>query len=509
MAPSSGLRPAAAETASRYEVLARIAHGGMASVFVGRVRGAVGFSRLVAIKRPHPFVSDDPALRNGFVLEARVAAAIHHPHVVSVLDVEVHGEEVSLILDYVEGCALSDLLSHAKRTGTPLPTRVAVRVILDAASGLHAAHVLCDAGGRSLGIVHRDVSPQNILVGLDGHARLTDFGIAKITVEGDHTATDVLKGKLGYMPREYVEKKVFDARSDEYALAVVAWEALTGGRLFHGGSDAETLRHILTARAAPPSSARPELAPFDDIFARALAGDPRERFDSVHAFAHALEDRARQRGWVAPHDEVARAVEAAVGDRLRERRFTIESCAPSLPAPPGAVPLPSPRDAMSTLSLPGALPEFSPASQPAAVSLTAPPRPPPQTARRRFLLAAAGAALLLSASLALLAVRCGPSEHRQDVGIPGAPNAALSSQLPSNPSAPPPSDWGTSAPSAPSEAHPASVETVASTLVEALPVASAPARGPARRSPPRKQPTPVRTPVPPARSNEVLFPNPG
>jgi serine/threonine-protein kinase len=489
----------------------------MASVFVGRVRGAVGFSRLVAIKRPHPFVADDPVLRNGFVLEARVAAAIHHPHVVSVLDVEVRGDEVSLILDYVEGCALSELLSHARRSSTPLPTRVAVRIILDAAGGLHAAHILCDAGGRPLGIVHRDVSPQNILVGRDGHARLTDFGIAKITAHDDHTATGVLKGKLGYMPREYVAKKVFDARGDEYALAVVAWEALTGSRLFHGGSEAETLRQVLTARAPPPpSSARPELAPLDDIFARAMAGDPHLRFDSVRAFADALEERARQGGWVASHDEVARAVEAAVGDRLRERRLTIESYMPSTPAP--APPEPTPRDVRTTLSLPGSMPELSPASQPAAVSLSAPPRPLSQGPRRRLLPAGVVAASLLVTTAALFAMGWGLSSHRRQVGIPSAPSTALSS----DPSPPSPSEPAAAGPSVPSEgparskradpntdeAHPAPIGAVASTPMESLPAASASARSPARHGPPRKQPTPARPPAP-TRSNEVLFPNPG
>ena len=504
MAPSSGVRPAAAEAASRYEVLTRIARGGMASVFVGRVRGAVGFSRLVAIKRPHPFVSDDPALRDSFVLEARVAAAIHHPHVVSVVDVELDGEGVSLILDYVEGCALSDLLSFAKRARSPLSTRVAVRIILDAASGLHAAHVLCDAAGRSLGIVHRDVSPQNILVGLDGHARLTDFGIAKITFEGDHTATasNVLKGKLGYMPREYVENKVFDARSDEYALAVVAWEALTGGRMFYGASEAETLRMVLGGGAPAPSSMRPELAPFDDIFARAIARDPRERFASVQAFASALEERARQRGWVAPHDEVAGAVEAAVGDRLRERRRTIESSTNGPSVPAAAEVSRPPRDAMVTLSLPGRSSDLSPVSQPAAFSRSAPLQAQP----RRLLLAAAVAASLLGGTLGLLAMRCGASSHRDDVGTRSTPNAAAAPDPPSSASPPSPSDRGAGPPSVPSETPAAPVETVASTPADSLPATSASARPPSRHPLPKKPPAPAR---PPPRPNEVLFPNPG
>jgi eukaryotic-like serine/threonine-protein kinase len=160
---------------SRYEVLAKIATGGMATVHVARVRGAVGFSRLVAVKRPHPFVVADVDLRKQLEAEARVASLIHHPNVVSVLDVEEIDGELVLVMDYVEGCTLKALVDHAVAAGTP-STRVVVRVLLDVAAGLHAAHRLRDGQGTLLGVVHRDVSPQNVLVGLDGAARLADFG---------------------------------------------------------------------------------------------------------------------------------------------------------------------------------------------------------------------------------------------------------------------------------------------------------------------------------------------
>jgi serine/threonine protein kinase len=339
--------------ASRYEVLTKIATGGMATVYVGRIRGAEGFSRLVAIKRPHAFVSEDASLRAALGREARVASMIHHPHVVSVLDVEDDADGVALVLDYVEGGTLADLLSYANATATPLAPSVAIRVVLDIASGLHAAHVLCDRKGVPVGIVHRDVTPQNILVGLDGQARLTDFGIAKIASAVDHTATDILKGKAGYLPPEYVERRSFDARSDEYALGVVTWEALTGRRLFRDRSEADTLRKILEGRARPLSEVNPALRPLDDVVLRALARDPRARFESVAAFAAALEERAREHAWVAPDVDVAAAVRAAVGSRLMQRRTEVESSAPRLlvdvsaerPRPP------SPRDELPTRSL--------------------------------------------------------------------------------------------------------------------------------------------------------------
>jgi hypothetical protein len=355
---------------SRYEVLAKIASGGMATVFVGRVRGAVGFSRLVAVKRPHAFVSKDLEMKEGLEHEARIASMIHHPHVVSILDVELLGNELALILDYVEGGTLQDLVAHAMKHEAPLPIGVAVRIVLDTASGLHAAHVLRDSAGTSLGIVHRDVSPQNILVGIDGQSRLTDFGIAKIANQCEQTASGILKGKLAYLPPEYVASRGFDPRSDEYALAVVAWEILAGRRMFAGLTDGEVLRQIVNGVAPALSAVRAELAPLDPVFARALARDPADRYESVAAFAEELEARAREgarergreiateQGWVASHGEVGTLVDSAVGAKVRQRRAAIEA---SLPLPVSmkieVARVSSSRDAMATLSLPaGELP---------------------------------------------------------------------------------------------------------------------------------------------------------
>jgi serine/threonine-protein kinase len=209
---------------SRYELLVKIASGGMATVYVGRLRGVEGFSRQVAIKRAHPHLVEDPAFRRMLIAEARLAARIHHPNVVSVQDVDEADGELLLAMDYVEGAALSSLLGAAIHAERPLPPAIAVRVILDAALGLHAAHTLTDEEGHPLGLVHRDVSPHNILVGLDGVARITDFGIAKCMTSntaGTATATGVLKGKLAYMAPEYVEHGDIDARGDVFARGVV------------------------------------------------------------------------------------------------------------------------------------------------------------------------------------------------------------------------------------------------------------------------------------------------
>jgi eukaryotic-like serine/threonine-protein kinase len=450
--PPRGPSPPGAPATSRYEILARIATGGMATVYVGRLRGAIGFSRLVAIKRPHLFLADDPALRAALGHEARVASQIHHPHVVSVLDVEATDHSLALILDYVEGGTLADLFAYADQVADPIPAGVALRIALDVASGLHAAHALRDRSGTPLGIVHRDVSPQNILVGLDGQARLTDFGIAKVAAQIEHTATDILKGKLGYLAPEYVAKRDFDIRSDEYALAVVTWEALAGQRLFKGKSESLTLRKILEGHVPPLATTRPLLAPLDEVLLKALSRDPRARYESVEAFAEALEQRARQHGWVAPYSEVAMAVEMASGERATETRMTVETSEPrpmpdraSGPPAGGSVPPPRPqilRDEVATRSL------IHPPSQPPPPPST-PPSTPPKPSRRALpppkRTAKRNGALALVVVVAGALVVLGLRARSRDAAATGASSPQKSARA--KPSAEAPSDDGTSSPS--------------------------------------------------------------
>ncbi|MDB4942416.1 MAG: serine/threonine protein kinase [Labilithrix sp.] len=370
---------------SRYETLARIASGGMATVYVGRLRGAVGFSRLVAIKRPHPFVTEDAHLVEQLQAEARVASMIHHPNVVSVLDVEEIDGEVMLVMDYVEGCTLKTLLDREDPGSTPFH-RVAVRVVLDVAAGLHAAHRLRDARGALLGVVHRDVSPQNVLVGTDGVARLADFGIAKIaSSEENPTATDIMKGKMSYLAPEYVARREFDARGDLFALAVVAWEALTGQRLFKAATTVETLSNILNARPPLLSATSPELVGLDAVIAKALSREPSDRPPSVEALATELEARARALDLVATHAEVGAMVERVAGAALASRRQALEGGA-SAPVELGARGLPplTERDHAETASLTAGSPD---GAGPAAtvtepVTSVSHEAPPPRRPRR-------------------------------------------------------------------------------------------------------------------------------
>jgi serine/threonine-protein kinase len=310
---------------SRYELLVKIASGGMATVYVGRVRGAVGFWRLVAIKRAHPHLLADPIFSKMLIDEARLASRIHHPNAVAVLDVEELGDELLLVMDYVEGAALSELLKKTTPE-TPLPARIAVRVMLDACAGLQAAHELTDEHGEPLGIIHRDISPHNILVGADGVTRLTDFGIAKLTKSPSATSIGALKGKLGYMAPEYVESGVLDQRSDVFGMGIVLWESLASKRLFRGENELETIQLMASSEVPALGSAAPWVGPgLDDVMESALARLPDQRFQSARAFANALETAARRLDLIGSHAEVAAYVKEAVRSTLDARRAAIRA----------------------------------------------------------------------------------------------------------------------------------------------------------------------------------------
>lgn len=312
---------------SRYGTILRLASGGMATVWVGQVRGALGFRQLVAIKKPHPHLLDDPSFRAELVAEARLASMIHHANVVDVRDVEVDGQSISLVMDYIEGASLGDLLVAASRKGQRLPPRVAVRITLDACAGLQAAHDLVDERGRPVGLVHRDISPQNILVGTDGIARVADFGVAKFARKNmQSTSEGSLKGKLAYMAPEYLRGESIDRRFDVFAMGVVLWEALTGKRCLRGENEADTLQRVLHHDPGPPSQIVPELGTaLDAVLAGALAKERDSRFQNAAAMAAALEASALGAGLLGGHSEVASTLKELVGAAIEERRTLVRA----------------------------------------------------------------------------------------------------------------------------------------------------------------------------------------
>lgn len=274
----------------RYELRAVLARGGMATVYLGRLGGIAGFSRAVAIKRLHPQFATDPSFVAMFVDEARLAGCIHHPHVVSVNDVVAHDGELLLVMDFVHGASLSALLSAERSAGRKTDVGIAARVLRDALQGLHAAHEARDSRGQPLAIVHRDVSPQNILVDATGVARIIDFGVAKAVSRVQNTREGQLKGKLCYMAPEQLRNQRVDRRVDVYAAAAVLWDALAGRSMFDADNEASLVYAILEGRRPSLREVSPHVPePLLAVVERGLSLDARSRFASAAEMAEAIE----------------------------------------------------------------------------------------------------------------------------------------------------------------------------------------------------------------------------
>lgn len=301
----------------RYKIYAAIAAGGMATVHYGRMLGPLGFSRTVAIKRLHPEYARDPEFVAMFLDEARLAARIHHPNVVQTLDVVASDGEIFLVMEYVPALSLSQLLIAAQVRREHAPAAVAASVIVDALNGLHAAHEATDEEGSPLDIVHRDVSPHNVLVGADGRARVLDFGVAKAAGRATQaTREGQVKGKFAYMSPEQVTNVGVSRKSDVFAASIVLWEALTGTRLFQADSEPALLARVLSGVIAPPSSVVPDLGPaIDAVVMRGLERDPSARYADASEMARALEAAVS----LASGSQVGRWVEDMAGDELSRR----------------------------------------------------------------------------------------------------------------------------------------------------------------------------------------------
>jgi eukaryotic-like serine/threonine-protein kinase len=273
-----------------YEIVIELAAGGMATTYIAQKRGESFFERLVVVKRIHPWLIDDPNSSNMLREEARLGAALQHPHVVHVEDVTVDGREVCLVMPYVESLSLGALLKAVEQAGERLNPAVVSRIILDVLAGLDAAHEAKDLRGNPLEIVHRDVSPNNILVGTDGRSRIIDFGIARATSRLYQTRSGDMKGTIAYMSPEQLRRKELDRRADIFASGAVLYEALAGKRLFDGRDEADILIGVLADEIPSLQEHWPtESAAIDPILSRALARDRDERFPTARAFAEALE----------------------------------------------------------------------------------------------------------------------------------------------------------------------------------------------------------------------------
>jgi serine/threonine-protein kinase len=263
----------------------------MASVHIGRLVGPVGFLRTVAIKRLHPQYAKDPSFVDMFLDEARLAARIRHPNVVSTLEIVSMEDELFLVMDYVHGESIGRLVRAANDAGTRLPPRVVSSIMVGALLGLHAAHEATNELGQPLHIVHRDVSPQNILVGIDGVARVADFGVAKAASRVHTTRGGDVKGKISYMAPEQLLQEEIDRRTDLYGASIVLWEALVGRRMFPLGDIGSAVARLLqNVPPEPPSKYAPDIPPaLDALVLKGLARRREDRFATAREMAQALE----------------------------------------------------------------------------------------------------------------------------------------------------------------------------------------------------------------------------
>ncbi len=309
-----------------YELLLELGRGGMGSVFLCRRSGERGFRRLFALKQLHRHLLDEPEFTDMLVDEAKLASLLHHPNVVSVLDFKRSDAGYYLVMDYVEGVNLAQLLRRAQHQRPPA---LLVPLLINTLDGLHAAHTLTDDRGESLHLVHRDVSPQNVLVGVDGIGRLTDFGIVKARSRITTTRAGVRKGKIGYVaPELLLNPDVVDPRTDLWSVGVMMWSVLTSRRLFQADNEVAGMGGVLEQRIPPPSEVNPESPRcLDAICLKALSRDPSQRYASALEMADHLREVAAREGLLASPSKIGEWVIRLFGREISNRRQAVRVAA--------------------------------------------------------------------------------------------------------------------------------------------------------------------------------------
>ncbi|MBX7084477.1 MAG: serine/threonine protein kinase, partial [Nannocystaceae bacterium] len=302
---------AASDRLGRYELLRRLGSGGMAEVHLARAAGLEGFQKLLVLKRILPHLAADPEFVRMFLAEARLAAILDHPNVVQVFDIGREGAEFFFTMEYVYGENLQTILRASRRKGTVLPIELAIAIAMGAATGLHYAHERVGFDGMPLGLVHRDVSPTNVMVTYDGCVKMADFGIAKVTSRTDVTQAGIRKGKVPYMSPEQCRAEPLDRRSDVFSLGIVLYECTTMSRLFDGDNEFGLMNRIVNGDVPLPSTKRQNFPKdLERIIMRALAPQRDRRFATAGELAAELERFARERK--------LRATQSALGEFMHE-----------------------------------------------------------------------------------------------------------------------------------------------------------------------------------------------
>jgi serine/threonine-protein kinase len=392
----------------------------MAQVCLGRALGAGGFERLVAVKAMHAHLAAEPDFVAMFLDEARLAARIRHPNVVATLDVQQDEEGLFLVMEYVEGPALQPVLRQLRRARRTLPLDLTLRIFLDALAGLHAAHELTGPEGEPLNLVHRDISPHNILVGVDGVTRLTDFGVAQAESRLSTTRGSEVKGKFPYMAQEQIQRAGVDRRTDVYAAGAVLWEILAGERLVRGDNDGQLLTQILKGETRSARALNPAIpGEIEAVCQRALQREPADRFPTAAAFGEALEAAAKAAGVAiaAPRDV------AIFIKELKAHEGPTDSPSGSLPRPAQSASRPAITAPTSTSTTGSVRVEPEPTSTHGAAVASVAVAAKPKRTGAVLLIAAAGIALAAGAAGRLLI----PSSGSPAIAEPGAAATTLAS----------------------------------------------------------------------------------
>jgi eukaryotic-like serine/threonine-protein kinase len=467
-----------------YRISRRIGVGGMAEVFLAVQRSHGGFEKIVVVKRIFEHLSDDDPFVSMFLEEARLAASLHHPNIVQIFDIDRDDAGYFIVMEYLAGETLADLFDDLRERGEAMPAPIACRVAAGVAAGLHAAHTSVDLHGQPQLIVHRDVTPSNIILCYDGVTRLVDFGVAKARSRNARTQTGFIKGKMSYLAPEQVDEAPVDARTDVFQLGIVLHELVTGQRLFRGQSDMERMSAVIGQTIARPSTLNPAVPPaLDAIILRALERDRVRRTGSADQLRRELEAMLRDLGQPVSDSDVAEWVQSAFAGK-REARVQLErSCMNDVRNHTGerieigssavhSVPVPPPSP-LSESQVSGATPTLATVVQRPQRSA-----PPPPTRRwrrttvRASAFAAAFAAAFAIASFAGQRVRDDeasmpsrrlPAATTAAAGEQPAPAPAAADNLPDGDPSPALHDAGGAAPAA--ETFAVAVATVPETAV--------------------------------------------
>ncbi len=305
----------------RYQVIERIDAGGMAEVFKANSTSLQGFQKLVAIKRILPNLTQNQRFIRMFLDEAKVSLHLNHNNTVHVFDLGIADGTYFIVMEYVDGTNLKNVIEHLNQEGKTLTIEQAVFIAIEVCKGLSHAHEKRDQDGRALDIVHRDVSPPNVLISRAGEVKLTDFGLAKAKSQAEITDPGVVKGKFGYLSPEAAHGEDVDLRTDIFAVGILLWEMLTGRRLFLGETDYQTLEQVRAAQSRPVSAIRPDVPPeLEQLLARALERDTNKRFQTAQSFAQALAQFMFRYGRVVTNYDLAPHVTGYLEKRGQRRR---------------------------------------------------------------------------------------------------------------------------------------------------------------------------------------------